>query len=421
MASLHQSTDNAEVVIIGGGVIGCSIAYHLARIGITNVLVLERNELSSGATARAAGCLSHARSDRDTIQMISRTRVAIAELEEMLGEGLDFRQVGCIRAVLGEQREHELRAMETCLFEEGLPVETLDAAEARALCPWLELESARRIVYLSSDGYIDGARLGHAYARASRMMGVRIKRGVVAREVLLEDGQVCGVSTSEGTVRSRWVVDAAGVWGAEVASWLGWGFAGAPTRSHYWITAPDGSGGPGRPNVQLPDMRAYIRSEVGGLLVGLQEPRSRTYDPLQLIDDMGDMPLIDEEHDLDLLVEQASALSVLIPKVDEWGFAHHIAGLSMYTPDGKFLLGPIPGIGGFLIAGGCCGSGVAASGGFGQSIAQIISGTDLSINVQRYRPDRFGKVDPSSASFRDRCAAARSGKSRGRVDQEVLA
>jgi 4-methylaminobutanoate oxidase (formaldehyde-forming) len=215
------------------------------------------------------------------------------------------------------------------------------------------------------------------------------------------------------------VVAAAGAWSVEIAASAGWGFAAAPTRSHYWITAPDGSGAPGRPNVQLPDMRAYLRSEVGGLLVGLQEPLSRTFDPLRLERDMADMHLTDEAHDVDLLVAQASALRAVAPDVDRWGFAHHIAGLSMYTPDGKFIVGPVPGFDRLLVAGGCCGSGVAGSGGFGQAIAELIAGVEPSIDIGLYRPDRFGVVDPASEDFRDRCAAARAGKSRGNFSAAI--
>jgi sarcosine oxidase, subunit beta len=413
---MNDIAESAEVVIIGGGVIGSSVAYHLTRAGVQDIIVLERNELSSGATARSAGCLSHSRSDRSTIRMISRTRAAISELEELLGESLDFRQVGCIRSVLSEERELELRAMESCLDDENLPVQPIDANEARSLCPWLELDPARRIVYLASDGYIDGARLGIAYARAARMQGAQIRRGVTVHEVLVEDGSVLGVATDRGVIKSRWVVNAGGAWGAQVGLPISATIAAAPTRSHYWITAPDGSGRSQQPNVQLPDMRAYLRSEVGGMLVGLQEPRSRTYDPLELVADMGEMTLTDEEYDLDLLLEQATALSAVIPDVNRWGFAHHIVGLSMYTPDGKFVLGPRASFKGLLVAGGCCGSGVAASGGFGQSIAELITGLPVSIDVSLYDPDRFGDADPSSDIFRQRCAAARSGKSRGHVD-----
>src|SRR5690606_7933546 len=132
--------------------------------------------------------------------------------------------------------------------------------------------------------------------------------GVTARDILREGDAVSGVATDRGSVAADWVVDAAGAWGAVVARWLGWGLAAAPTRSHYWITAPDGSGSAGLPNIQLPDLRAYIRAEVGGLLIGLQEPRSQTYDPFDLDPDMAAMPLLDPPRDLDLLVEQAGAL-----------------------------------------------------------------------------------------------------------------
>jgi len=416
MSGLPAVIDQAAVVIIGGGVIGCSAAYHLAKRGIADVLIIERNQLASGATARAAGLVCHARSDTSTIHMVKRTVAAISELETLLEEKIDFRQVGSLRAILSDSRWNELQTMEECLAAAGVDFEAVDAAAAHGLCPWLELDAARRIIFIPADGYIDGARLGTAYSAAARRLGARVRRGITAKSLLANSGRVTGVQTDQGIIRADWVVDAAGVWGAEVASWLGWGFAAAPTRSHYWITVPDGSGAPGQPNVHLPDMRAYLRSEVGGLLIGLQEPKSLTFNPLELSADMNDMLLTNEERDLDLLLEGANALRTVIPKIDEWRFAHHIAGLSNYTPDGKFVLGPIPGYERFLLAGGCCGSGVAASGGFGEIIADLISGTEPSIDITVYRADRFGLVDPTSEAFRERCAAARAGKSRGHAD-----
>ncbi|MCL4764721.1 MAG: FAD-binding oxidoreductase [Hyphomicrobiaceae bacterium] len=418
MGSTGAVTDEAAVVIIGGGIIGSSAAYHLAKAGMGGVLVIERSELSGGATARAAGLLCHARSDVGTIKMVSRTRAAILELEQLLDDRLDFHQVGSIRAVLGETRESELATMEACLDAAGVAAEAIDPAAARSLCPWLELGGARRIIHLAVDGYIDGARLGTAYAAAARRLGARIRREVAATGLVTDGTRVSGVVTDQGTIRAGWIVDAAGVWGAEVASWLGWGFAAAPTRSHYWITAPEPDGATGWPNVHLPDMRTYLRSELGGVLIGMQEPQSRTYHPMQLTADMNDMPLFEEERDLELLVEQAGALRGIIPDIDRWGFAHHIAGLSNYTPDGKFVIGTVPGVDGFVLAGGCCGSGVAASGGFGQVVADLVRGVTPAIDISAYRPDRFGRVDPTSDAFRQRCAAARSGKSRGMVDSD---
>jgi sarcosine oxidase subunit beta len=412
---MQAPIDSADVVIIGGGLIGTSAAYHLTKAGIGDILVLERNEIASGASARSAGCFNHTRSDASTIRMISRTRKAIGELETLLGESIDFHNDGSVRAVFSEPRRQEMLAMEEVMRSAGIAVREIDRKEANERVPWLNVDAAMRAIFVPEDGYADGALLATAYSRAARMAGTRVKRGVEVTGLVETDGEVRGVMTAAGFIRARWVICAAGVWGAAMASTLNFGFAGAPTRSHYWITAPDGTGAKGQPNVQLPDMRAYLRPEVGGLLVGIQEPESRTYHPMQLEGDMGHMNLLDDEYDLDLLFEQASALRPVVPSIDNWGFAHHIAGLSMYTPDGKFVLGQPEGFSGVVIAGGCCGSGLAASGGFGEVIANIVAGLPTEIDPMLYNPNRFGPVDPSSQAFRDRCAAARSGKSRGNL------
>lgn len=411
--------DAAEVVIIGGGVIGCSIAYHLCRSGMTDVLVLERNELSSGATARAAGLMSRARSDQSTIRMITRTRQAILELEDLLGTTVDFRQVGGLRAVHTEAREQEMLTMERCLGAEGLEVGVLATAEAHRLCPWINLDGARRIIHVPGDGHIDGARLGLAYAGAARKLGARILRGVAAKGMIVEAGRVQAVATDRGQVRCRVVIDAAGAWATEVAHWLGWGFPASPTRSHYWITRPGIGESPDQPIVQLSDLRAYFRYGLGGMLVGMQEPSSWTYHALELGTEMDTVRLHDEERDTDLLIEQAGHLRAVVPGIDTWQFAHHIAGLTTYTPDGKFVLGNIPGIEGFLVAGGCCGSGLAASGGFGEAITGLVLDKPTDIDLSLFRPDRFGTVTPWTTEFRDLCSAARAGKSRGRPDPIV--
>jgi 4-methylaminobutanoate oxidase (formaldehyde-forming) len=406
--------DEAEVVIVGGGIIGCSIAYHLGRLGIADVLVLERNELSSQATARAAGLLLHASSDRNVIRMVSRTRAAMAELAADFGEDAGFRQVGSLSVIQSQDRLHHTLAIEALLTEEGVEVEPLDARQAQALCPWLAPGDAARITFTSADGYVDGARLGMSYARAARQLGARIRRGVTVDGFIRNGSRVAGVATRDGAVRSGKVVCAAGAWSIELLRGLGWGMPAAPVRSHYWITAPDGTGAPERPNVLLPDLRTYLRPEVGGMVLGFQEPRSQTYDPYGLPETMEAALHYDEAADTDLLVEHAALLRSLIPSLDAWRFSHHIVGLSMYTPDGKLLLGPVPAIEDLLVAGGCCGSGIAMSGGIGFVLAELIAGRNPTIDRGIFDPNRFGDVEPAAASFRELCAAARAGKSRGR-------
>ncbi|WP_168787937.1 NAD(P)/FAD-dependent oxidoreductase [Paraburkholderia aromaticivorans] len=412
---MRNSVDRAEVVIVGGGLLGTSAAYHLTRAGVTDVLLLERGELATGASCRPAGFLNHTRSDVSTIRMIGRTRAAIKELEQILGESIGFHQHGCVRAAFSESREEEMRALESVMRGAGLNVHEIDRQEATARVPWLKLDEARRTIFVPEDGYADGALLASAYARAARLAGARIQRGIEVTGLLQEGGEVSGVMTSKGVVRARWVVCAAGAWEMALAASINFGFPGAPTRSHYWITAPDGTSTAGQPNVYLPDFRAYMRPEVGGLLIGLQEPLSRTYDPMQLEPDMNDMNLVDETADTDMLLEHAGALKSVAPRIEEWGFAHHISGLSVYTPDGKFVVGRPAGTEGLVVAGGCCGSGLAGSGGYGEVVASIITGQPSEIDASVYEPNRFGVVDPTSQAFRDRCAVARAGKSRGNL------
>ncbi|RFC69396.1 MULTISPECIES: NAD(P)/FAD-dependent oxidoreductase [Mesorhizobium] len=410
---MQNYIDKADVVIIGGGVVGVSAAWHLIEAGISDVLVLERNELASGATSRAAGLLDHGSGDANRIKMVTRTREDIVKLEETLGESVGFHQHGSVSAIFSEAHLQKMRTAEDAMRALSIGIHEIDRQEAKEHVPWLKSDAALRIIFVPEDGYLDGALLTAAYARAARKGGARIKRGIEVTGLLEDGGEVVGVATRSGEIRARWVVCAAGVWGISLASSFNFRLAGAPTRSHYWITAPDGNGPSDQPTVMLPDMQAYIRPEVGGLLVGLREPKSKTYDPGELDSDMGAMNLIDEAEDMDILIDQANALKPVVPGIDEWRFAHHIAGLTMYTPDGKFLLGRPKGSSGVIIAGGCCGSGLAASGGFGSVIAAIVTGQPTDIDTSIYDPNRFGPVDPYSLDFRERCAAARLRKGGG--------
>jgi 4-methylaminobutanoate oxidase (formaldehyde-forming) len=403
---------SAAVVIVGGGILGCSIAWHLALKGERDILLLERNEIGSGATARSAGLVVRGRLHRPTMAMVQRTRAAMAELEAFLGEPVGFRRVGSLRIAASKERTAELAAMDAMLRESGVAVRNIDARDARALVPWLDASQAQRISHLEDDGYVDAYQLASAYARAARALGVRIRVRTAVGRILHAAGRVTGVETHTGIVHSGAVVDAGGAWGITIAEDAGFALGAAPVRSHYYITAPQPGWPREHPMVYLPDARAYTRPEVGGLLVGVQEPRSRTYDARTLPPDIADFPLSDAEDEWSVLADNAPALRAYIPALDQLPFAHHITGLSTYTPDGRFLIGRAGPLEGFYVAGGCCGTGVSASGGIGAAVASLVLGEAPDIDVADYRPDRFGAVDPYGEAFRERCAAARAGKLR---------
>ncbi|HYC38549.1 MAG TPA: FAD-binding oxidoreductase [Usitatibacter sp.] len=409
---MEPDRKTAAVAIIGGGVLGCSIAWHLAKGGERDVVVLERNEVGSGATARSAGLVSRGRLHRETLKLVRRTREAIAELEAALGEPVGFHKVGSVRAATSPERQAELAAMDALLREDGVAVKNIDAKEALERLPWLDASTAGHISYVEDDGYVDAYQLASAYARAARELGVTIRRGVSVERIVHDGTRVLGLETGAGRIDAPVVVDAGGAWAIGIAASLGVALGTTPVRSHYYITAPAPLTRRDHPVVYLPDARAYARPEVGGLLLGVQEPQSRTYDARTLPPDIADFPLSAAEDDWDVLLDNAPVLREYIPRLDDLPLAHHITGLSTYTPDGKFILGRAGEVEGFFVAGGCCGTGVSASGGIGDSVASLVLGREPAVDLTAFRPERFGVFDPYSEEFRARCAAARAGKSR---------
>lgn len=407
--------DEAEIVIIGGGVVGCSNAYHCARQGLSNILLIERGEIGAATTARTAGQVSSGRTDPNMLRMQRHTFNLISELEDEVGEPLDFRRVGNLRVGFSAEREAELAKLAGPLSAEGIPFEHLDEAAARELCPWLDMSAAQMRLWLPDAGIVDGTRLAAAYARAARGRGVRIKRGVSVVDVLREGPQIIGIQTTSGAVRAQHVIDAAGAWSAVAARAAGVYAPAVPTRSHYWVTAPHRDGVANQPILSLPDFKGYAQPFSGGLLVGFSEPASKTFDPFTLPDDVDFAPLFDPEADQEQLVAQLDPMRNVAPSIDEWRFSHHIAGLCTYTPDGKYAIGPFSTVRGFMIATGCSGGGVAASGGIGRLVAELLAGQAPFVDPIPFRPDRFGVVDPASSEFRTACSAARAGKWSGAV------
>jgi 4-methylaminobutanoate oxidase (formaldehyde-forming) len=208
-------------------------------------------------------------------------------------------------------------------------------------------------------------------------------------------------------------VDAAGAWAGLFAHAAGVRLPMAPVRSHYWVTGTELNLPRHMPFVILPDANAYLRPDLGGLLIGLREAESLSLDPRTLPGAVGGWALCENGEGWRILMDQADRLRIFLPALDELDFAHFITGLSTYTPDAQFVLGPAPSLGGYIAATGCCGAGIAASGGFGQAVADLIAGRPASYDLGLFRPDRLGPIDPYSPEFRARCAAARSAKSSG--------
>ena len=399
-------------IIVGGGVIGCSIAYHLAREGAGRILLLERGELANAASSRAAGLVLQVTGKPVNGPLVRATHDAIGALEAELGEAVGFHPVGSLRIAAAPARQAELRGLAEEAARQGVPCEDLEPAAARARVPWLELPAGSRALFMPGDGYLDPYLLTMAYARAARARGVAIRPRSAVTGTSLEGARVVGVEVEGEAIAGAGVIDAAGAWSALLAQQAGFALPMAPVRSHYWICEPEPGFGGDHPMTLLADAAAYTRPETGGLLLGLQEPRSKTFDARTLPDDMAAFsPTAGEEH-WEILAAGADAVAPFFPGVMTARFSSYIAGLSAYTPDGAILLGTLPGIEGFLVAAGCCGNGVALSGGIGALVSDLALGKRPRWDINAFDPGRFGAVDPFDPVFRARCATARATKSR---------
>jgi len=184
----------------------------------------------------------------------------------------------------------------------------------------------------------------------------------------------------------------------------------APVRSHYWITAKSPEFEKTQPYVILPDANAYARTEMGGLLFGLRDRFCLSHDPRQLPSDLSELHYNQDPEGWNVLEEQGPELTRFYSGLETTQIAHYIAGPSTYTPDGQFVLGSVPDIDGFLVASGCCGSGIGASGGVGMAIAELAIGGKTGFDLESFRTDRFGHIDSLSPNWIQRCAEARSNK-----------
>jgi len=399
-------------IIVGGGIIGASIAYHLAQKDTGSILVLERNELASAASSRAAGLILQASTKASKTPLVKLTTTTIPILEEELGQSVGFHSVGSLRVAASTDRVAELETMARDASKQGIPVEWPSISDLSSMVPWLDASTILKSAFLPTDGYADPYILSISYIRAAQMRGVVVRPRTPVRDIMANNQKITGVVTNTGQISCGTVIDACGVWAALFSERAGFPLPMAPVRSHYWITEPAEVYGGAHPVTILPDAATYTRPEVGGLLLGVQEPHSATFNARELPDDPAAFsPTKGEEH-WDVLTDAYEKVARFFPGIANAEFSNYVCGLSSYTPDGEIILGPVPGVSGFYAAAGACGSGIALSAGIGDAASDLILGRTPAFDISSFRPDRFGQVDPFSNDFQKLCASARASKSR---------
>ena len=400
-----------DVIVIGGGIFGCAVAWSLARRGVGRVLVLERAEIGSQSTSRAASVLTCVAGHAAKSAIFQETWDVMPALEQELGEPLGVHEVGSLHVARSEVNKRALDGQVALAAEVGEIAVEWEPERARERVRWLDVREGDRSLFLPRAGYVDSYLFATAYARAARARGVELRTGAEVHELRLEAGRVTGVRADIGELEAEWVVNCAGPWAGVLSAQVGCHLPMAPVRSQYWITEERGEFDTEQPMLFLPDVPAYTRAEVGGLLFGLRGGVSPARDPRALPSDLGALEFSEDPEGWDTLAAAGGVFSSFFPLLESVGLAHYVSGPSTYTPDSDFILGACDGVEGYLVATGCCGSGIAASGGVGRALAELIVEGVSSLDLSRFSPDRFGELDAFDPEWLARCAATRAAKS----------
>lgn len=409
-----MSTQTADIIIIGGGLLGTATAYQLACRNAGKIILFERMDIASQASSRAACLLTRARTKQILMPLVQETYQCIGNIEQELGESLDLQQVGSITIATSATSEKELEALTHAADSFGIPNRPIDAATVKQYLPWMRTDHITRAVYMPTDAFIDSAQLCNGYAKAAKKRGVILRSRTGVKEIRVEGGSIQGVRLANGEeVHAPIVINAAGSWANILSYPLGVGLPMTPVRSHFWITEANPALFPSKePFAIIPDARAFTRPDVGGLIIGIREPECVSFNPATLPDSI-DQVNWSPDNGWSTLAECADGFALFYPDIKDTGIAHYMAGPSCYVPDAMFVVGPCKEIKGLFAATGCCGGGVAAGGGIGRLVAEQVLGLPTFVDATYFDPARFGPINPFDLAFQQRCAQARSNKKGG--------
>jgi 4-methylaminobutanoate oxidase (formaldehyde-forming) len=385
--------ERARAVVVGGGVIGCSVLYHLAKLGWTDSLLVEQYQLTYGSTWHSAGLVGQLRSSLSLTQLMQYSVGLYAELKELTGNDPGWHQLGGLRLASSQPRLEEIRRQASWAKTFGLPMEIVSAREAQELFPPMSTDGVLAAAFIPDDGYLDPSQLTFALADGARRLGAEIEPRTRVTAIELRDGRVAAVETDKGRIECELVVNAAGMYAPQLARLVGVHVPIVPFGHQYLITEPFDPPLPALPTLRDPDNLVYFRTEVGGLVMGGYE---RTPFPWALdgVPDGFEAKLLPEDWDrMEELLENAI---VRVPALETAPVKKLFNGPEAFTPDADFLLGETE-VAGFWIAAGGCAHGLAGAGGVGKVMGEWIVDGRPEWDVWPLDLRRFGRQYRSRA------------------------
>lgn len=360
---------HARIVVIGGGIIGCSTAYHLARDHRAEVLLLEQGRLTSGSTWHAAGLVGQLRSSASITRLLKYSVELYKRLDAETGLATGWKMTGCLRLATTPDRWIEFRRLATTAKSFGMEMHLISPEEVKRMWPLMDVSDLIGASWLPTDGQANPSDIAQSLAKGARMHGAQILEGVRVTGFRKAGGRITHVETTQGSVACEAVVNCAGMWARQVGAMAGVLVPLQPVKHQYIVTERIEGLPPDAPTLRDPDRRIYFKEEVGGLVMGGYEPDPQPWT-------LGDVPADWEfrlfDDDWDHFEQHMTQAVARIPALERAGVKQMINGPESFTPDGNFILGRAPEVGNFYVGAGFNAFGIASGGGAGWALAEWV-------------------------------------------------
>ncbi|WP_443630166.1 FAD-dependent oxidoreductase [Candidatus Njordibacter sp. Uisw_056] len=384
---MHNLPSSSKTIIIGGGIIGCSTAYHLAKIGVETVL-LERKKLTSGTTFHAAGLVGQLRSNANITQLLGYSVELYNKIEQETGLSTGWKMNGGLRLACTKERWTEVKRQATTAHSFGLEMDLLTPKEALDLWPLMNIDDVIGAAFMPTDGQANPSDITQALAKGARMAGAKIFEDTKVLDLEIDNGKIKAVITEHGRIECEKVVVCAGQWTREFAKRFGVNVPLVSMEHQYMVTAEIEGMPKNLPTLRDPDRLTYYKEEVGGLVMGGYEsnpiPWATTGIPKGF-----HYSLLDSNYDH---FEQLMALSLgRVPALERVGIKTLTNGPESFTPDGNFIIGEAPELSNFFVGAGFNAFGIAAGGGAGMALAEWVHAGEPPYDLWSADIRRFGR------------------------------
>ena len=394
---------HAQVVVIGGGIIGCSTAYHLARDHKAEVLLLEQGALTSGSTWHAAGLVGQLRSSASITKVLKYSVDLYKRLDAETGLETGWKMTGCLRLATTDDRWTEYKRLATTARSFGMEMDLIGPDEVKAMWPLMDTSDLIGASWLPTDGQANPADITQSLAKGARMHGVTIRERVRVTGFEMDGDRITGVKTTEGTVGCETVVNCAGQWARQLGAMAGVNVPLQPVKHQYIVTEKIPGLSSDAATVRDPDRRIYFKEEVGGLVMGGYEPNPQLW-TLEDVPNDWEFALFDD--DFDHFAQHMEQAMIRVPALEETGVKQMINGSESFTPDGNFILGAANECPNMFVGAGFNAFGIASGGGAGWVLAEWAMRGEAPLDLWTVDIRRFSELHEDRTWVAERTAEA---------------